>query len=93
MVDVRAWFHGIFARSIPMPHVSVIPAKMRPAPMNAAETRTRTTDRSRLHYFPPDLLFVRSTSLKRDPFLCVGGTVCPLGRVTSFFLLPCGPTS
>jgi hypothetical protein len=28
-------FQGIFARSIPIPHVSVIPANTNPAPMKA----------------------------------------------------------
>ena len=28
------WFHGMRAMSIPMPHQSVVPAKIRPAPMN-----------------------------------------------------------
>jgi hypothetical protein len=34
-VAAATWFHGIFANSTPMPQVSVIPANVRPAPMNA----------------------------------------------------------
>ena len=34
-----AWFQGIRARSIPIPQVSVTPAKTRPAPTNAASPR------------------------------------------------------
>jgi hypothetical protein len=33
--EVRTWFHGMRARIMAMPHVSVIPANIRPAPTKA----------------------------------------------------------